>query len=125
MATISYTVDKPNRNVPSQVVTWTTLTNVNADGEAAGPELGVPNYPIKSVQFIDNGGTTETVVLQGSNDGTNWITLNDSNGTAISTAASAIFSVDQVTKFVRPFVSAGSSVDYDVILLMTSHRGRN
>lgn len=125
MTTIAYTVDKPQRNIPSQVITWNTLTDTNTDGQVAGPSLGVPNYPIKSVQFIDVAGTTPTVVLQGSNDGVNWSILDDINGNAISTDVTAIFSVGQVTKFIRPLVTGGSSVDFDVILFMTSHRGRN
>lgn len=56
-----------------------------------------------------------TVVLQGSNDGTNWVTLKD-NGTDISLTADGAFEFSTAMLYVRPSISGGSGDDVDVIV---------
>lgn len=67
------------------------------------------------VQFIGTFGGT--IVMQGSNDGTNWFTLSDLQGNAVSTSSAGAFEVSTSAAFIRP--SPGASVsDVDVLVCM-------
>jgi hypothetical protein len=48
-----------------------------------------------------------TVVLEGSNDGTNYSTLTDLTGTAISKTSAGVSVVAENPRFIRPHVTAG------------------
>ena len=82
MADIQYTKTGPS--ILLDKITWETLTSANAAGTAYGP-----SGTRAAVATLQAFGTFDsaTLVLQGSNDGTNWETLSDTNGTAISLAA--------------------------------------
>ena len=72
MATIKATINKSVTVDDSVfVITWTTLTT-SAD---VGDAQSFPAYSDKT--FIVTGDFTgsPTIVIQGSNDGTNWVTL--------------------------------------------------
>ena len=96
------------------LVFWETLTAANSDGS-----------PVELVEWADRTiqvvGTFDsaTLVWQGSNDGSNWVTLSDAGGTAISTSAAAILTeVLEVPRYVRPSTSGGGgSQDLDVRLV--------
>lgn len=76
----------------------------------------------KSVQVIGtfNGGT---VVIEGSNDGTNWVTLSDPQGNALSKTAAFLEQILEATRYVRPRVSAGTGVDLDVFFVLRRASG--
>lgn len=120
MSTVNYTinaVNDPSRGV-SWIVTWETLTSANAVGQA----FQMPAWSDRSVQFVGTFDSA-TVVLQGSNDGTNWVTLGDPQGNAISKTSAALEGVSEITRYVRPSTSGGSgSQDIDVYLLVTGYR---
>lgn len=61
-----------------------------------------------SVQVTGTFGSA-TVVLQGSNDGTNWVTLKDTSGTAISLTAAGASEFSTGMAYIRPSISGGSS----------------
>jgi hypothetical protein len=75
-----------------------------------------PEYANKSVQVVGTFGTA-TIIIQGSNDGTNWVTLSDPQGTAISKTAAFIEQILENTRFVRPLVSTGAGADLDVFFV--------
>lgn len=58
-----------------------------------------------------------TVILQGSNDGTNWVALSDPSGTAISLTAAGAFEFSTAMAYIRPSISGGSSDDVDVVVV--------
>jgi hypothetical protein len=99
------------------VCTWLDLA-----GSDVGDTLEHTAWSDRSVQFtgtFDSG----TVVLQGSNDGTNWFTLTDPQGNAISKTAAALEAVSELTRYVRPSVSGGGgSCAIDVHLLISGYR---
>ena len=70
---------------------------------------------LASVQMFGTWGSS-TVVLQGSNDGTNWVTLKDTAGTAISLTDDGAFEFSTAMLYIRPSSSGGSSDDVDVIV---------
>lgn len=84
------------------VIVWTPLTAANNVGDAI--EMGGSSDRSVQIEGTPNGAT---VILQGSNDGTNWKTLTDPQGNAISTATSLIEQIMELTRYVRPSSSGG------------------
>ena len=72
----------------------------------------------RSVQITGTFGTGGTVLIEGSNDGTNYATLNDPQGVAISKTAAGIFEISQIVKFIRPRVSAGDGTTSITVTLL-------
>lgn len=95
------------------LVTYINLTEINATPA-----------PIEWVEWADKSvqvrGTFNagTVVIEGSNDGINWIVLTDPQGNAISKTAAFIEQILECTRYVRPRVSAGTGVDLDVFFVL-------
>lgn len=97
MATVPRVVTEPGSGDDYQVHTW-TLAATN-DGETL---IGI-EYADRTVQIISAGA----IVWQGSNNGTDWVTLKDSTGSAISGAG--VFVVAPVTLYQRPYAPGGVS----------------
>lgn len=95
---------------------WEALTNANSNG--------LPVQPIKYSALVANVqvfGTFNgaTVDLQGSNDGTNWVTLRRSDETDISFSAAGASEVSTSMAYIRPSTSGGGvSQDIDCLLLL-------
>lgn len=114
MATVTNTTEHGE----AIVHTWTQLTETNADG-----------LPVKIVGSGDRtfqvfgtfGGGT--IVLQGSLDGTNWVTLKDPSSTAISLTSAGLRAVLEGVTYIRPAVTAGTGVSLTAIL-MTRRAGK-
>lgn len=116
MATVDFTVTSIGEfRDDSLVLTWEELTTTNADGEPAEKA----GYAIRSVQVTGTFGVGGTISLQGSNDGTNYVALNDSQGDAITLTAAGLVDIQELTRYIRPFVSAGDgTTDLDVYVFM-------
>jgi hypothetical protein len=100
--------------------TWVaTWTMGNAD---VGTAIELPEAAEKSVQ---TSGTfaSATVILQGSNDGTNWNTLTDPQGNAISFTAAGLEAVTEHTRYVRPSSSGGAGAAVVVVVYFKGQRG--
>lgn len=112
MATISHVRSQPAGNGIEKVF-WETLTEADT-ATAVIPSATAP--AIASVQVTGTFGGA-TVVLQGSNDGTNYFTLKDTAGSDISLTAAggADFSVGCLQ--IRPSASGGSSQDVDITVI--------
>jgi hypothetical protein len=73
--------------------------------------------------FADNTVTvtgtfdSNTLTMQGSNDGTNWFTLKDHVGSDVAFTAAGGAVIAEAPKFIRPSLDAGASADIDVIVL--------
>lgn len=104
--TISYASDElpvPHTDRRIYVVTWTGL--VNGD---SGTAFEMPEAADRSVQFtgtFDSG----TILWEGSNDGSNYATLTDPQGNSISKTAASIEQIVELTRYMRPRVSAGGA----------------
>lgn len=94
------------------LATWTALTT----GDTGKPVSGV-GLSDRSVQFTGTFGGA-TVVLEGSNDGTNWVTLTDPAGVALSFTSAGLKQVLQITRYTRPNVSGGAAVAINCNLLV-------
>jgi len=78
--------------------TW-NLTTANFDGAPAD----ISAYPERAWQVTGTFGGTGVVLLQGSNDGTNWAGLTSSTSTALT--APNISETIERTRYVRPLIN--------------------
>jgi hypothetical protein len=63
--------------------------------------------------------SSETVIIQGSMDGTNWFTLRDLQDNDLSFTVAGVQSIQENTRYVRPSVGTGGgagTVNIDVII---------
>jgi hypothetical protein len=82
-----------------------------ADWTFTAGETGDPfEMPAASDRSVQMAGTFNgaTVVLEGSNDGTNYVTLTDQAATALSFTSAGLRLILQPTRYIRPRVSSGS-----------------
>lgn len=86
----------------SSLVSWTGLLN----GDDGSPvQFGA--FTDRSIQFVGTFGTGGTIVLEGSNDGVNYVALTDPQGNSISKTSASIEAISEATRYVRPRVTAG------------------
>lgn len=85
-------------------VNYASMLNGDA-GNVMGPDLAY--WSDRSVQVTGTFGTGGTVVIEGSNDGVNFYTLNDLGGAALSITAAGLKGIREPVLFLRPRVTAG------------------
>lgn len=113
MAEIAATVATPRgANEGVLTVTWNTLTE-NDTCEEFIP--GGTEPVVASMQVTGTFGGA-TVVLQGSNDGTNFYDLDDIEGTAISVTAAGLVEFSTSALYIKPVASGGTSQDLDIVI---------
>lgn len=93
--------------------TWSGLLN----GDTGQP-VEVPGHADKTVQIEGTFGAGGTCVIQGSNDGTNYQSLTDPQGNAISKTAASIEMVAEHTRYIRPNITAGDGTTSLTVSLM-------
>lgn len=94
------------------IVSWAAMGNADT-----GTEVQMSGASDRSVQIEGTFGGA-TVVIQGSNDGTNWQSLTDPQGNAISTTAAKLEQISELTRYVRPSTSGGVGTSVNVTLLL-------
>ncbi len=102
---------------------WDSLRNgdTGAPLKAAGGGSFMPDKCVHIIEVASGAG--DTVVIQGSNDGTNWITLTDIHSNAMSYAAAALIQVSENPLELRPNITGGDgTTDFDVIIVMYAVR---
>ncbi len=82
--------------------TWAALGNSDT-----GAPLALADFSDRSVQIEGTFGTGGTIVIEGSNDGTNYYTLHDAFGNSLSFIAAGLKSITEITTWIRPKVTAG------------------
>jgi len=111
MATINVTAELRDSSYYKH--SWSGITEADT-GEA----IQMPGLSPKTGQVDGTFGTGGTLVLEGSNDGTNWFQLSDFfSGAALTFTAAGIFTIAQNVEYVRPRVSAGTGVAVNVTLV--------
>ena len=104
MSEITYNQSFPiNGNSDFMLVTWNGL---------ALNDTGLPfvlsQYADRSVQVVGTFGVGGIVVIEGSNDNSNYATLNDPQGNPISfTLTNKIETISEIVVAIRPKVTAG------------------
>lgn len=102
MATVIGAVTKSHTfSGESFAIQWTPVT--------AADTCDVIEVPAGAKVSVQVAGTFDsaTVVLQGSNDGTNYVGLTDPQGNAISKAAAAIEAVEEPVRYIKATHSGG------------------
>lgn len=61
--------------------------------------------------------SSAVVTIQGSNDGTNWVTLADPQGNALTFSAAGMEVILENPLHLRPTTSGGSGADIDVVFV--------
>lgn len=103
-----------------RIRTWTPLTTTNADGAP----LAYSGFAA-SVQILGTFGVGGTVVIEGSNDGTNYVTLNDPAGAALSITAAGLKGIRENPAYIRPRVTAGDGTTSLTVTLAEAKRPLN
>jgi hypothetical protein len=94
MATVNFSKSQLD-TLDACIVAAATLTGTdNTDS------LASPSFSDRSVQ-ITGTFNSGTVLIEGSNDGTNWVTLNDPLGNALSFTAAGLKQVSELTAYIR------------------------
>jgi len=91
-----------NSDGSAAIVTWAAVTN-GSDGTFA--DLG--DFADKAVQVIGTLGVGGSISVQGSNDGTNFVTLTKPGGTAATFTALGVCAIVENTRYIKPIVTAG------------------
>lgn len=108
MATVNETVvaaQPPDLRI--KVIQWTPLLQGDT-----GRGFELPQFADRSVQVSGTFGGA-TVTFEGTNEGTavsgatNYTTLTDPQGNAISKTSAAIEQIEEITRFFRPKVTGG------------------
>lgn len=94
------------------IVTWAAIGD--ADTCTAVPMSGASD---RSVQITGTFGAA-TILLQGSNDGTNFVVLTDPQGNAISKTTAAIEQISEITRYIKPSTSGGTGSAITVTVLL-------
>ena len=114
MATINPTLIS-NSAPGVEVALWETLTESDT-AAAYAPGSLLPLVGSLQVVGTFGGGT---IVFQGSNDGTNWVSLNDTSGDAITLTAAGAAEFSTAMRYIRPAASvAGTGRDVDVYMVL-------
>lgn len=112
MAVINPLVDRSAVGYHSVIIaSWTMAT-----GDTAA-FLEVPSFGDHSVQVAGTFGGA-TVNIEGSNDGTNFVTMTDPQGTALAFSAAGLKQAMELVRYIRPAVVGGSGVSITVTMVM-------
>jgi hypothetical protein len=106
MATIQPTVAQVQTfgSRGAHVITWAPMTQSGSD---VGAPIEMPGWADRSVQVTGTLGTGGNVRIEGSNDGTNYATLNDPQGNALDVNSLKVEQILEITRYIRPRVTAG------------------
>lgn len=118
MATLNPTIARYGDHTVT--FTWGPLTNANVDGAPIPPAFS--DYVDRCIHILGTFDSA-TVVWQGSNDGTNYLTLDDAHDTALSKTAADIEQVNQSALFQKPSTSGGGA-SQSITVIAVCRRGR-
>jgi hypothetical protein len=116
MATRTATVN--NSTVHALLVTWTGLLNGDQ-----GDAIELPDWADRCIQITGTFGASGNMRFEGSLDGTNWFPITDPQGNAINLTAAGGEALTEVTKYVRPNVTAGDGTT-SLTVMMYARRNR-
>lgn len=118
MATITATSTRVTDGGVTDVylIQWPLMGNADT-----GTAVQMSGGGSRSVQIEGTFGGA-TVVLQGSNDGTNYESLTDPQGNAISKTSAALEAIEELTRYVRAVTSGGTGTSVTVSLLIKGQK---
>lgn len=96
---------------------WTYDNLDTADTSPSTITSGGTSTIVGSIQAEGTFGGG-TVKLQGSNDGTNWVDLDDTQGTAIGITAAGAAEFSTAMVYLRPLITGGTGDDVNVTIAL-------
>ena len=93
----------------------------NIGGLATGSAMKLGRYPDRTVTFAGTWGWA-TAIIQGSNDGTYWFTVDDADGNAVSFTADGAALIRDNPSQLRVKTTGGTSTNLDVHMNMKANR---
>ena len=115
MAVQPSTITNPGSANSLKLVTWTALTQTGLD---SGTPFQFADWADRAVQVSGTFGAGGSVLLEGSNDGVNWATVNDTTNNPIVLTAAGIKQMNETPLFVRPRVTAGDGTTAIVVSIL-------
>jgi hypothetical protein len=100
-------------------VSWASIAN--SDNGTAVELYGSAD---RSVQITGTFGAGGTIVIEGSNDGTNYVTLYNLQASALSFTAAGLKGVAEITRYIRPRVTAGDGTTSLTVTLLARRPSR-
>ncbi len=97
-----------------KTVLWETLTCGDV-----GSAFELPYWAGSATVQMTGTFNSQTLTMQGSNDGTNWYTLTDPQGNNMAKTAAAMEVVEELPRYVRPSFSGTTGGDVDVTLVVS------
>lgn len=94
------------------VALWETM-----NGVSTGVEMALARWSDKTVTASGTWGSA-TLVIQGSNDGNTWFTVDDVDGTPVSFTSDSMAVIRDNPLYMRPKTSGGTGSDVDVHIAM-------
>jgi hypothetical protein len=116
MATITGTITRVGEGRDAWQVRWASMGNADT-----GTVIEMPQMSDRSVQ-IDGTFASATVVMEGSNDGTNFFTLTDGQGNAISKTTASLEQIAEFTRYLRASTSGGAGSTLNVTVFGRGQR---
>lgn len=118
MATRDFTYATNPRTLATEgvdVLSWSGLLNTDD-----GNPVELPNYADRSIQVTGTFGAGGTVAIEGSIDGTNYVVLTDPQGNDLNITSSSkrIEAIAEMTRYIRPRVTAGDGTTSLVVWLL-------
>lgn len=101
MANVAGTINQPSTG-QILVVTWASMANGDV-----GITADYPRWADRNVQIFGTFGAGGSIKIEGSNNGTNWVTLTDMAGNSCVFTAAGVKMIQENVMWVRPSVTAG------------------
>lgn len=116
--------DKDRESFTNQIPDeWIRATWEGMDSNDTGEAIVYPNYADRTVQVSGTFGTGGNVVIEGTIDGTNYVTLADVSGATLSFSSAGLKTIVDVPWKIRPRVTAGDgTTSITVSLAMRRNR---
>lgn len=119
MATIAFTGANVigDKGFDAHIIVWALMTSGTSD---VGSPYGIVLGADRSIQVTGTFGVGGNCRIQGCNEATpvNWATLTDPQGNALDFTAAKIEQVSEMTRWIRPSITAGDGTTSLTVTLL-------
>jgi len=105
--------------VPACIIEWSGLLPTDT-----GATIELIDYADKTATITGTFGSGGSITLQGSNDGTNWFSLNDLMFSPITRTSAAMTLILEAPRYIRPVVTAGDGTTNLTVQICCKRGGR-
>lgn len=99
------------------IITWGPMTTGDS-----GLQISMIGSARRTVQVIGTFSGPDRLSIEGSNNGTDYATLTDEHGNRLDFKGAGVSTVSELTRFIRPRVTAGSPTATVVMLVRKEAR---